>query len=132
MSAMLLSPIHLIQAGGIVTLAGIVVALVYIAIVAALLRLLFCIGNYISVKPIDDVAVIVRKRTVAAHKEWQGRYMVNVPESKVLDLVVRGKKVTFIPPEWIYQRAAKDAFLPVRFRKGRLNGRIIVDRVMYR
>lgn len=131
MRAMLSFPFSLIQAGGVATLAGTIVAMAYVALAMALLRLLFRIGNYIAVKPVDGVAIIANKRVIASHKEWQGRYMVNVPESKVLDLIVRGTNVTFAPPEWIYERTVKGASLPVRFRQGRLNGGIVVDRVMY-
>lgn len=129
MRALLLFPVSLIQAGGVTAFVGTVVAIVYMALGAALLRVLFQVVNSIAVTPIEDVAMLVNKRTIAAHKEWQGRYMVNVPEIKVLDLTVRGENVKFIAAEWIYERAVENAPLAVRFRRGRVNKKIIVDRV---
>jgi hypothetical protein len=105
------------QSGGIAALLGAIATMIYLALLIALLRIVLGIANYATVKPADGMATVIKKRIVAAHKEWQGRYFVNAPESKVLDLIVHGQNVSFVPAEWIYERAIEHVPLPGRFRK---------------
>jgi len=94
-------------------------------------RILFNIANYVAVGRAEGVATVLSKRTIAAHREWQGKFIVNVPEQKVLNLMINDQNVPFAPAEWIYDRSNKNSLIHVIFRKGRLNGKIIVDRVVY-
>jgi hypothetical protein len=113
MRALLIFPVNLMQSGGIAALLGSIVAMVYLALGIALLRFIFWVANYAAVKPVNGVATVIKRRIIGAHKEWQGRYIVIVPESKVLDLSVHGQNVTFIPAEWIYERSIEEEEVPV-------------------
>ena len=131
MRDVILFPANLIQAGSVTALIGFAILIVYAALGIIMLRILFNIANYISVGGVDGVATVLSKRIVAAHREWHGKFVVNVPECKVLDLSVCGKSVTFALAEWIYERISENTSVPITYRKGRLNGKVIIDRVLY-
>jgi hypothetical protein len=76
-------------------------------------------------------ARVIAKRIIPAHKEMQGKFLVNVPEQEVLDLSVDGQSVTYVAAPWLMERSLIDAVIPVQYVAGRWSKKITIKKYMY-
>lgn len=126
--AFVLLPMNLMHRGTWGGILGIGLLAIYAILAFIVLKVVYRMVNCWHVERRVGTAVVVAKRTISAHRELQGRFSVNVPEQYVVDLNIKGQKITYTPPKWIFDETAAEANEPVEFSVGRIDGKIRVTR----
>ena len=125
---LVLLPMNLLHRGLGGVILGIGLLVIYAALVFIVLKVTYWVANLWGVKRSVGTATVVAKRTISAHRELQGRFPVNVPEQYVVDLDVKGQKVTYTPPKWTFDETVAAANEPVEYLVGRIDGAVRITR----
>ncbi|MCP3710129.1 hypothetical protein M3I54_24710 [Paraburkholderia sp. CNPSo 3274] len=62
---------------------------------------------------------VLRKYSIAEHREWQGKALVTVPEQRMLDISVDG--LSFSPVQWKFDRVSEGEDIDVVIKVGRVD-----------
>jgi hypothetical protein len=118
------TPFELIGRGGPSAFSGVLLVavecLIFFLVVLAMRRLAIFSGT----KEVRVTGRITRKYVILAHRKWQGKAYVTVPEKKALEIDVENRPVQFSPVPWKYDLVTEDDKIDVALQRGRFGNEI--------
>ena len=114
-------PFEFIGEGGLRAVFGITLLLLLLFLIYAVAMFVFRAMNYLGVDSIKMRATVIRKFSIAEHKEWNGKFRVTVPERKMIEIEVDGVRLSYRPAEWKFERMNERDEIEVLIQEGRID-----------
>ncbi|QJP72916.1 hypothetical protein [Burkholderia glumae] len=119
----ILFPICLLNRGGGAAALAIVFFMIYTALLFIFGRIFYGISNVVHRPLMKGPVQVEAVKIIAAHRELQGRYLVNVPDRYILDLRISGKLTSCEVPKSIFDSTSSESVVVVEYIVGRFDGK---------